>query len=253
MNQTPTRTIENTIARHYAQKDIEEIKADNDHLHIGGEKATRYFFDKIGLKPGMRVLDIGCGVGGPAILAAEEYGCHVSGVDLTPDFIARARERALASPAKDRLDFHIGNAQGLDFADATFDLAMMIHVGMNIPDKQPVYTEMARTLKSGGALALYEILALENVADMAYPCPWAATKDTSFLEDFTAIEHKLAAAGLENLTRESRRDYGINAMAKMLAVMGDTLTPARRHVVTNLLENIKKGACAPFIIQVVKP
>lgn len=241
-------TLENEIIAHYARKEPAEIKAGTDHLHIGGEKATGFVLSKMDLSADMRVLDIGCGVGGPAIYAAENFGCFVTGIDLTPDYIELAREKTALGPHRDKLYFEIANATKLDFKDARFDAAYMLHTGMNIEDKQSVYHEVSRVLKQGGVFAIYDILALQNVADMIYPCPWAATQETSFLESFESIERQLRNAGLSITHSENCHTYGINAMTKMLDVMGDSLSANRRHVVTNLLENLKSECCAPFII-----
>lgn len=246
-------SIESEIAKHYSKKDASETASGSDHLHIGGEKATRYFFDKIGLKAGMRVLDIGCGVGGPAILAAQDYGCHVTGIDLTPDFIDTARAKAKAGGLANLTDFHTANAAALALPDNGFDLAVMLHIGMNIPNKTAVFTEAARVLKPRGTLALYDILALENVSAMIYPCPWAKTNETSFLEDFQTIGAKLKAAGFTIQHEENCRDYAEKSVAIMLETMGNDLPPPRKTAVQNLHANIKKGACAPFIIRANKP
>ena len=241
-------SIESEIAKHYSKKDAGETARGNDHLHIGGEKATRYFFDKIALKKGMRVLDIGCGLGAPALLAARDYGCHVMGIDLTPDYIKAAKENAKAANLSTRADFKTANATHLAFDDNIFDFAIMIHVGMNIPDKTAVFKETARVLKHRGTIALYDILALENVAHMAYPCPWAKTIETSFLEPFEAIERDLQATGFKIESAENCRDYAEKSVTKMLHIMGADLSPPRKIAVENLRENIKNKACAPFII-----
>lgn len=241
-------SIESEIAKHYSKKDASETERGNDHLHIGGEKATRYFFDKLAINAGMRMLDIGCGIGGPALLAAKDYGCHVTGIDLTPDFIATARANAKAAHLENRTDFQTANANELPVPDSRFDLAVMLHVGMNIPNKSAVFTEAARILKPNGVLALYDILALENVVNMAYPCPWAKTRKTSFLDNIDAIERQMGAAGLEITSTENCRDYADKSITKMIETISDDLSTPRKISVQNLLSNIQNNACAPFII-----
>jgi len=124
----------------------------------------------------------------------------------------------------------------------------MLHVGMNIPNKAAVFTEAARVLKNSGTLALYDILALENVADMTYPCPWAKSIETSFLESYETIERHLQAAGCQIQSTENCRDYAENSITKMIETMSDDLPPPRKISVQNLLSNTQNNACAPFII-----
>lgn len=183
-----------------------------------------------------------------ALLAALDYGCHATGIDLTPDFIDTARAKARAANLDSLTDFQTANAAKLTFPDNSFDLAIMLHVGMNIPNKAAVFAEAARVLKPRGALALYDILALENMAAMSYPCPWAKTIETSFLESYEAIERHLNAAGLQITTAENCQEYALTAITKMIETMSNDLTPSRKIAVENLLSNIKKKACAPFII-----
>tara|TARA_B100000242_G_C43048554_1_gene489604 strand:- start:1089 stop:1835 length:747 start_codon:yes stop_codon:yes gene_type:complete len=246
-------SIESEIARHYAKKESSEIARGQGHLHIGGEHATRYFLDQLGLRPDMSVLDIGCGVGGPALLAAQDYGCHVTGIDLTPDFIETARANAKTAALESRTIFQTANAGQLDFADHCFDLAIMVHVGMNIPDKEPVYQEAARVIKPGGLFAIYDILAKDHAAKMLYPCPWARSIKTSFLTDWRTTADLLSAAGLDIVKQEDRTDYAIDAITRMMEKTANTLSEFRRGAMQNLLTNIKNNACGPSIIITRKP
>ena len=244
--------IEREIIEHYAQKDRSEVAQGHDHLHIGGKHATEYFLEKLGLTPDMRVLDIGCGVGGAAVTAAGNYGCFVTGIDLTPEFIELAKERTALGPHRDKLYFEIADAARLDFKNENFDLVMMLHTGMNIKDKQSVYNETARVLKPKQTFAIYDILALENYDDIKFPLPWAQTRQTSFLATLEQMKELLSNAGFTITDIESRQDYAINTIKSMLEKMGDSLSEFRQIVVRNLLHNIKNNACAPHIILATK-
>src|ERR1700683_461760 len=67
-----------------------EDLAPGDEFHIGGLEATKAFTEFMGLKAGMKVLDVGCGVGGPARYFSAEHGVRVTGIDLTAEFVAQA-------------------------------------------------------------------------------------------------------------------------------------------------------------------
>lgn len=241
-------TIQQQITAHYARKGKTEVADTNQHLHIGGASATEYVLIKLNLKPDMRVLDIGCGVGGPAFYAAQSYGCHVTGIDLTPEFIETAKELARQNGLTEKTEFHCTAGDNLPFNDDSFDAAFMFHVGMNIPDKAPVYQETARVLKSGANFLIYDILALENVTDMTYPCPWAKTIETSFMEPFEQIETYLEQAGFKIKSVENSQDYALSALEKMLDQTDWRNTPDRHSAMTNLRDNIANNACAPHII-----
>lgn len=240
--------INQKIIDHYGRKGKTEVADTNQHLHIGGIKASEFVLAKMNLKPNMRVLDIGCGVGGPAILAAQEYRCHVTGIDLTPSFIETATKIAQQNNAEHLTNFQTTDATKLHFEDNSFDAAFMFHVGMNIQNKQPVYDEAARVLKAGSAFLIYDILALENAAQMAYPCPWAKTQETSFLEDVNTIKTYLSKAGFKMVKIENSQNYALSALTKMLQQTNWSETPERHKAMTNLHANIKNNACAPHII-----
>jgi len=63
-----------------------------DEFHIGGRQATVELVDQLDLRPGLRVLDVGCGLGGVSRYLARRFGVRVVGVDLTPEFVEVARE-----------------------------------------------------------------------------------------------------------------------------------------------------------------
>jgi ubiquinone/menaquinone biosynthesis C-methylase UbiE len=85
--------------------------------------------------PETEVLDVGCGLGGAARFVASRYGCHVTGIDLTPEFIETAKVICGWVNLDSHISLHQGSALAMPFADRAFDRAYMLHVGMNIDDK----------------------------------------------------------------------------------------------------------------------
>src|SRR3546814_3455016 len=104
----------------------------------------------------MSLLDIGCGLGGAARHFARACGCTVTGVDLTPEYVAVAEALTRMVGQADRVAFRAGSALDLPFEAASFDAATLLHVGMNIPDKDRLCAEAARVLKPGGVFGVYD-------------------------------------------------------------------------------------------------
>src|SRR5438874_3800964 len=100
-----------------------------------------------------RVLDVGCGTGFLAFRFAE-LGHTVTGIDLSPQMIDRARRKT--EQAGQKIEFRVGDAAALDCADDSFDLVVARHVIWNLPDPERGLTEWLRVLRPGGRLVLIE-------------------------------------------------------------------------------------------------
>ena len=150
-----------------------------DQFHTRGILATAELATAAGLEPSTRVLDIGCGIGGPARYLAATFGCEVTGVDLSPGFVDAATYLTARCGLADRVTFQVGDALHLPFEDSAFDTVFLQHVAMNVEDRAALYAEVSRNLAPGGRLAIYE-LVLRN-GDVVYPTPWARDSSTSFL------------------------------------------------------------------------
>lgn len=118
---------------------------------------------RLGLGPGHHLLDIGCGMGQPALLLAEETGCSVVGADASPGMIAAGRRQAARSSAADRVSFRRADATELPFPARSFDRALLLEVTSHLPDtetggKVAAFAEAARCLRPGGLLALTDMV-----------------------------------------------------------------------------------------------
>lgn len=102
-------------------------------------------------RPGQDVLDIACGSGNIALVAARRY-CQVSGLDIAENLIERARTRADAEGS--RIDFRVGDAQALPWPDASFDIVTSAFGIMFAPDQEKAASEALRVCRSGGRLVL---------------------------------------------------------------------------------------------------
>ena len=181
-----------------AGKDVHRLSPEElapiDQFHIRGRAATLELARAAQIDATKRVLDVGSGVGGTSRCLAKEFGCHVTGIDLTEEYRRAAAILSSRVGLAHLVDFRQGDATELPFDDQTFDVVWTEHVAMNIRDKTRLYKEMHRVLKSGGTLAIYDVLAGPS-GPVLFPVPWARTPDTSFLVQPTELRKLLAEAG----------------------------------------------------------
>ncbi|MFT6811218.1 MAG: ubiquinone/menaquinone biosynthesis C-methylase UbiE, partial [Saprospiraceae bacterium] len=184
---------------------LENVKrsdiAGADEFHVRGAAVSKELAKSINLK-GKSILDIGCGLGGPCRMLADEYDCQATGIDLSNEYIRTAKELSKLVKLDSKITFIQGDATSLPFEDNSFDVVWTQHVQMNIPDKQKFYSEISRVLKVGGAFLYYDILR-KRAGEIIYPMPWASTSDLSFLFKEEEMDGFLKQFGL---TKEQSTD-----------------------------------------------
>lgn len=265
--------MEQGVAQHYAAYDVlanirsglvamghdpdhitPEILKPVDEFHIGGTEATGALLAKLDLREGMDVIDSGCGIGGPARNIALNCGARVTGIDLTPQFIEAAEALSAMAGMGDRVRFVTASATALPFADGSFDLATMLHVGMNIPDKAGVFRETARVLRDGGVFAVYDVMRVGDDGP-DYPVPWAEREELSALEPPETYRRCAADAGFEIRSEEDRRAIALDFFARIRAQASATApAPLGLHLLmgptvgqktANMVTAISAGKIAP--------
>lgn len=197
-----------------------------DEFHIRGRAATLELARAASVDSTKRVLDVGSGVGGTSRCLAREFGCRVTGIDLTDEYCRVAAMLSGRIGLAELVDYRQGDATNLPFPDASFDIVWTEHVAMNIPDKPKLYREMYRVLKPGGTLAIYDILAGPS-GPVLFPVPWARTPESSFLATPDELRSLLEEAGFN------------------IATWSDTTDAARAWFVA-LAEKIRKEGMPPL-------
>jgi ubiquinone/menaquinone biosynthesis C-methylase UbiE len=176
-----------------------EDLASFDEFHAGGRESTRELARlarAAGIADGAKVLDIGCGIGGPARTLAAEFACQVIGIDLTEGYCQAARMLTTKLGMDEQLSFHCANALELPFTAASFDMVWSQNVWMNIDDKARFMREVVRVLRPGGVFALETILA-GAVPGMHLPVLWADSPAVNFLVNEAEAKALLLDAGLK--------------------------------------------------------
>ena len=167
-----------------------------DEVHTRGREATEELAALTDFTPDLRVVDVGCGVGGPARYLAATFGCRVTGIDLTPGFVDAAEKLARATGLAGRVAFHCASALDMPFEDGAFDLAWTVQMQMNIADKARLYAEIARVLVPGGRLVFQDIVSGDG-GPIHLPVPWASEHSHSHLVGPEALRGHIEAAGFE--------------------------------------------------------
>ena len=138
----------------------------------GGKDATRALASQAGVTAGMRVLDVGGGLAGPARMLAVEYGAHVTVLDLTTDYLRAGALLTVRMGLAEQVQLCCGHALNLPFPDGSFDLVWTQNSGMQIADKVGLYREFFRVLRPAGRLAQLEPIA-GPVQPPHFPLMWA--------------------------------------------------------------------------------
>ncbi|MFC6490852.1 class I SAM-dependent methyltransferase [Nitratireductor sp. GCM10026969] len=266
-------TIEQEVVQHWTHGSLEEairngliasghsldrLQPDDlapvDEFHMGGREATVHLAEKIDLKADVTVLDIGSGIGGPARFLAGRYGCRVVGVDVTPEYVKVAESLTGMVGLTGQVAFKIASATALPFDAESFDAAMLIHVAMNIADKERLCAEVARVLKTDGVFGVYEVMQTGG-GDLSYPVPWAETAALSFLATPAAFREALERGGFVVVAEENRRDFALDFFRRIRARMVESgppplgihihMGPAASEKIANMIENLERGLIAP--------
>lgn len=154
MSTTLSATTTETTKEFAALKD--RLKAtwragDYDTFSRYMEKGAQDFFDRLGVAPGTRLLDVGCGSGQLALIASRA-GAKVSGCDIASNWIAQARLRAAHEDLK--IAFEEGDAEDLPYWDGQFDVVTSLIGAMFAPRPERVAAELTRVCRPGGMIAM---------------------------------------------------------------------------------------------------
>jgi SAM-dependent methyltransferase len=263
-----TMNLESNIQSHYAHHNLYEtiiqilaemgIAPDQitlkdlapiDEFHVRGREVSLELAAAAGLQRGMRLLDAGCGLGGACRMLASAYGCAVTGIDITAEYIRTAQQLSVLTGLQQATRFIQGSVLDLPFENNSFDVVLTQHVQMNVADKKTFYAEINRVLTAGGRLVYYDILGMDNLTPL-FPVPWASDASLSFLITSQQLQTLLMDAGFQRIQVKDETDKGIaffNQLITRIAekglpalglhlLMGDTAVEKLRNLRANLVE-----------------
>ncbi|MGR9117254.1 MAG: class I SAM-dependent methyltransferase [Gammaproteobacteria bacterium] len=178
-------------------KDLDSLCVDDlapiDGFHTRGRTSTFEVAELTDIKPADLILDVGCGLGGTPRYLANRYHCHVTGIDLTEEYISVGETLTRLVNLDHRVQLRQASALEIPFEAACFDIVWTEHAQMNIADKNQFYSEIARVLKPGGRLLFHDVF--RGLGDKpVYPVPWAEDESISAL-----VTEKDAQSIMENM------------------------------------------------------
>ncbi len=181
-----------------------------DEFHVYGKVVSRELANNINLN-GATVLDVGCGIGGPCRMLADEYNCKTTGIDLSHDYIETATKLSELVNLSNKTTFLQADATELPFENNTFNVVWTQHVQMNIKDKKKLYSEVNRVLKTGGYFLYYDVFKICD-KEISYPTPWADNSRQSFLFETLEMDIILKEIGFTEILSTNYTQKGIKVL-----------------------------------------
>ncbi|GAB2213023.1 hypothetical protein Drorol1_Dr00021036 [Drosera rotundifolia] len=181
-------------------------------VSTGGLETTKEFAGKLDLKPGQKVLDVGCGIGGGDFYMAENFDVEVVAIDLSINMISFALERAIG--LKCAIEFEVADCTKKNYPDNEFDVIYSRDTILHIQDKPALFRSFYKWLKPGGKVLISDY------------CRSAGTPSSEFAEyikqrgydlhDVHAYGQMLRDAGFDEVIAEDRTDQFIHVLQREL-------------------------------------
>ena len=232
-----------------------------DSFHPGGLDLTGHLGVLLDLRPGLRILDVASGKGESAIFLAKEFDCEVFGIDFGQQSVREATERAAAAGLSHLATFRQGDAEHMDFPDASFDRVICECAFCTFPDKRAAAREFSRVLRGGGRIGISDLTRRGSIpAELSGLLSWIACiadarQISEYIADFESASFEVTAVEahdncLLQMAREIQSKLlGLELLAglKKLDLQGVDMTQAK-HFARSAMAAIQQGAFGYSVI-----
>ncbi|MAJ13843.1 MAG: SAM-dependent methyltransferase [SAR116 cluster bacterium] len=221
-----------------------------DQYHARGIKATIDLADKVNFKRDSNIIDIGCGLGGPARYFAKKFDCNVYGIDITGAFIDIGNYFNKLTQVDHKVKLLKGDGEKLPYETEFFDGGLSQHVTMNIDNREQFFNEAFRVLKKGAIFGFSEH-GLGTKGNPIFPLPWADSENMSFLKTPEFTTNLLKKIGFENIKVISTGEKYISGYDTLLkqgkpdekptlgihVIGGETMLERSKNSMQSIIEN----------------
>ena len=210
------------VRRNYNAVGLKVVEAmySDDYLSIGGVESTMSLATAAGITSQHHVLDIGCGLGGPALHLAATIGCRVQGLDLVDLSVAETNQRAADRGLDELVEAVEGDATEMPFDDEDFDVVWGQDAWCHVVDKQALISECFRVLKPGGTIAFTDWLVTGELigAERDRVLSAAASTEMATWDEYRQL---LGSAGFVDLRESDVSDVFAAQYRDIYARLGD--------------------------------
>ncbi|PON79127.1 Phosphoethanolamine N-methyltransferase [Trema orientale] len=198
------------------------------YVSTGGVETTKEFVEKLDLKPGQKVLDVGCGIGGGDFYMAENFDVEVVGIDLSINMISLALERAIG--LKCSVEFEVADCTKKEYPDNSFDVIYSRDTILHIQDKPTLFRSFYKWLKPGGKVLISDYCKSAGTPSIEFS---KYIKQRGYdLHDVQAYGQMLRDAGFGDVTAEDRTDQFIAVLQREL----DAIEKEKDEFITDFSE-----------------
>ena len=254
-----------TYSSQYGDAVLDEMQQlyGDGYLSPGGEREVDQLLEGLNVE-GARVLDLGCGVGGAAMRMLTEFGAAtVVGVEVEEYTLAHAREKVQAAELESRITLELIVPGPLPFDTSSFDLVFCKDVVCHLPDKLPLFAEVARVLKPGGCFALGDWSMGPTPVPGTDACQRRVQRPDGLILYFEPLDAYLCGmtdAGFDSVTRRDHSKFLLDRTRRELDVIvalqaekEDSEAMSSRLAVTQRrLESLESGTLQHWHFQAIR-
>ncbi|QFR96925.1 methyltransferase domain-containing protein [Streptomyces tsukubensis] len=227
-----------------------ENDADDTSIEEATHRLTDLMISGLAPRAGGRVLDIGCGIGNPALRLVGARDVNVVGITVSHVQVAQAEERAAQAGLSDRATFQFADAMDMPFPDASFDGAWALESMLHMPDRGKVLAEAARVIRPGGRLAIADIIERGPVSPegrvvLDHICETYKVRSLGTMDEYreTLSANGFVDVEIRDISDNVSRTGAI--LADVVETVRDKLVAQAVRAVTSLIDFMRRAAATP--------